>query len=279
MLVIGDMSLVSSKWSAYRRATKLAQGGRGVLRMTQVLVMTWDGKRRGLLSASTPIAVPMKELNGGDLYIRPATSDLQNATEFYTYGLHLPVPEAGVEDPRQIVELGCNIGVALTSLSTRFPNATVLGVEPDPTNVALARRNTARFGDRCIVVESAIWDSPAELVVDRSSAKGSYAVSVRPREDADPVDVPITEALDVDSLLAAHMPDGQIDHMVINIEGTEPRVFSKGGNWPSRVRSLMVESHPEFGYSTAECIAQLEQLGFQAWPYTPFPKFVAAIRR
>lgn len=247
--------------------------------MTQVLARTWDGKRSKWLGEGAPIAVPMKELGGRALYIRPATSDLQNATEFYTYGLHLPVPEADIENPRQIVELGCNIGVALTALAARFPNATVLGVEPDPTNVALARRNTAQFGDRCIVVESAIWDSPTKLVVDRSSAKGSYAVSVRPQEDSDPPDLPVTEALDVDSLLATHMPNGKIDHMVINIEGTEPRVFARGGDWPSRVRSLMVESHPEFGYPTADCISQLEQLGFRAWSYEPFPKFVAAVRR
>lgn len=271
---------VSTKISAFRRATELSSGSSGYLRMTEVLVKTRYNKVCGTSARqSGAIAVPMKDLGGRRLYIRPATSDLQDATEFYKLGLHLPVPEAGIESPRQMVELGCNIGVALTSLAAHFPSASLLGIEPDAENAAMARRNTAQFGDRCKIVESAIWDEPAELVLGHSPGMGENGVSVRPREESDPAGLPSIAALDLDSLLAAHMPEGEIDHMLVNIEGTEPRFFAKGGDWVSRVRSLKVESQPQVGYYAADCIAQLEGFGFRAWTYEPFPKFVAAVRR
>jgi hypothetical protein len=270
---------VSTKISAFRRATDLSAGSSGYLRMTEVLVKTRVNKALGRsASTSGAIAVPMKDLGGRRLYIRPGTSDLQNATEYYKFGLPLPVLEAGIANPRQMVELGCNIGVSLSSLATHFPTANLLGIEPDADNAAMARRNTGQFGDRCTIVESAIWDEPAELVLSHSTGMGANGISVRVREDSDPVDLPSIAALDLDSLLATHMPEGEIDHMLVNIEGTEPRFFAKGGDWVSRVRSLKVETQPEVGYFAADCIAQLEQLGFRAWPYEPFPKFVAAVR-
>ena len=72
-----------------------------------------------------------------------------------------------------------------------------------------------------------------------------------------------------------------IDYLHVTIEGTEPRVFAAGGDWRSRVRSLRVELHPYFGYGAAECIAQLEALGYRAWlapAPAPAGKWVFAVK-
>ena len=45
--------------------------------------------------------------------------------------------------PRTIVDLGSNIGVSILYFKLRFPDAHVIGVEPDPVAFALLRRNTA----------------------------------------------------------------------------------------------------------------------------------------
>jgi FkbM family methyltransferase len=267
---------ISSKISAWRRSMPIAAGPAGVGRMNEVLVKTRLAKLRG--REFGPVAVPMKALGGAPLAIRPGTTDLQDALEFYTLGLYLPDPRVELRQPRQIVELGCNIGAALTALGVRFPTAALLGVEPAGESLALARRNTAPFGSRCTLVQAAIWDSVEELVVDRSSEKGAYGFQVRPRRPSDPPEDGVVPALDVDTLLHRHMPDGPIDHMVMNIEGTERRVLEAGGDWIGRVRSLKIESHPEFGFSTAECMSLLERHGFDCAPVPQFPKFVSAVR-
>ena len=253
----------------------IAAGPAGVARTCEVLVKTRLAKMRG--RPFRPVAVPMKALAGAALEIRPGTSDLQNVLEFYTLDLYRPDPRAGIENPRQIVELGCNIGAALAALGVRFPSARLLGVEPAGESLALARRNTALFGSRCTLVQAAIWDTATDLVVDRGGEKGAYGFTVRPRAPADPFDLSVP-AIDVDSLLAEQMPKGPIDHLLMNIEGSERRVLEAGGRWLERVRSLKIESHPEFGFSTEECIALLERHGFRGEPVPQFPKFVSAVR-
>ncbi len=223
----------------------------------------------------------MKALGGRELYVRPGTSDLRNAGYYYRGDLFLPPPEVAGGDLQRIVELGSNMGAALTALAVRYPNATLVGVEPDPGNAALAARNVAAFGDRCKVVEAGIWDADADLVVDRDTRYGEHGFTVRPRNDEDPPGLPGIRALSIDSVLGQHLPgDEQVDYMHMTIEGTEPRVLAGGGGWPGRVRSLRVEAHPELDYPAAACIADLEALGYRAWPDSRLPeKWIYAVRR
>jgi FkbM family methyltransferase len=267
---------ISSKINAFRRSTRIVVGPAGLVRMSEVLAKTRVAKMWG--REFGPVPVRMKALDGAPLAIRPGTSDLQDALEFYTLGLYLPDPRAGLSEPRQIVELGCNIGAALTALGVRFPTAALLGVEPAAESIALARRNTAIFGSRCTLVQSAIWDTPTELVVDRGGGKGAYGFRVRPRLPADPPEEAAIPALDIDSLLRRYMPDGPIDHMLLNIEGTERRVLEAGGEWLGRVRSLNIESQPEYGFGAEECMALLTEHGFDCERLPRFPKFISAVR-
>ncbi len=83
--------------------------------------------------------------------------------------------------PRQICELGSNIGTGLAGLAVRYPHATVVGVEPDPDNATIARANVAAFGGRVTLVEAAIWDRPQPLAVEGALPSG-YTVRAA-RED------------------------------------------------------------------------------------------------
>jgi FkbM family methyltransferase len=225
-----------------------------------------------------PVGVSMAALDGGELFVRPGTSDLRNAADHYRLGLYLPPPELDRE-PRQIVEIGSNMGASLTALAHRFPAARLIGVEPDPGNAAIARRNTARFGPRCTVVEVGIWDSDAELVVERGSEHGEHGFTLRPLSPADPPGTPATTALSLDSLLARHLPEGQIDYLQLSIEANEARIFAAGGEWADRTASLRTEAHPDLGYPAARVRADLEALGFRAWTAAhPPEKWVFAVR-
>ena len=67
--------------------------------------------------------------------------------------------------------------------------------------------------------------------------------------------------------------------MQVTIEGSEPRVFAAGGDWPRRVRSLRVESHPYFDFDVNRAIASLQALGYRAWVAPDPPdKWVFAVR-
>ena len=248
------------------------------MRVFQVLLLKRLRRTGG--EQQEAIGVPMKALGGEALFVRPGASDLRNASYYYADDLYLPPSAIAAQPLRQICELGSNMGAALTALAVRYPQAHLLGVEPDPGNAALAARNVARFGERCIVEQVGIWDSDVELVVDRGSAYGEHGFTVRPRSATDPAEMTGVAALKIDSVLARHMPTGEIDYMHMTIEGTEPRALRAGGDWARRVRSLRVEAHPELEYPASACIADLQALGYEAWPDERLPeKWIYAIRR
>ncbi len=239
-------------------------------------VITRSRRRTG---GAPAISVAMRGLGGAKLWVRPGTSDLRNASYYYSSDLYLPPPRFDRPDLRQVLEIGSNMGAALTALGHRYPDARILGVEPDPGNVAVAQKNVARYGDRASVVQAGIWDADTDLVVERTSVHGEHGFTVRSREESDGADAVVISARTIDTILAEHMPDGEIDYMHVTIEGTERRVFAAGGDWVNRIRSIRVEAHPAFHYPAAECIAQLEALGYDAWPDPSFPhKWVFAER-
>ena len=85
-----------------------------------------------------------------------------------------------------MVELGSNIGVGLALLAERYPESRVLGVEADPANAALARRNLAPWADRARLVEAAVWEGEEEPVMERRGAQET-GFTIRGREPGEPL--------------------------------------------------------------------------------------------
>lgn len=207
-------------------------------------------------------AVAMRELDGADLLCRPGTTDLLMAVMDYRGGLHLPPAGATIRPDGLIVELGANVGGALSSLGTRYPEARLVGAEPDPRNAALARRNLGRFGARASVVETAIWDRDTTLAL-----RGHQSFGMEVFEIDDPSEAggaPTVQAMTIDSLLDRVAPGDEIDYLLMTIEHAEPRVLAGGGEWVRRCRSIRVELHAPISYDAEACMAQLRSLGFEA---------------
>jgi FkbM family methyltransferase len=210
--------------------------------------------------AENAVPLRVKALGAHALFVRPRSSDIDMIWCTYVANWHLPPAE--VQHPRCIVELGTNIGAGLSGLAARYPDARLLGVEPDPQNAALARRNLSAFGARCRVEEAAIWDVDTTLVIERS--RREWGLVVRPRTPDDPPDWPSVRARSVDSVLAEFEPDQAIDYMFMDIEGVEHRVLeAENLGWAQRVRSIRVESEREYGGEPQRCASALRALGFE----------------
>ncbi len=236
-------------------ATEAAQGWQGDLQAIGVALSgQLSGRGRGPEAAPAPVS--MKELAGRELFVRPGTSDLVNAAGDYLDRIHLPPPEIPHAGIRQIVELGCNTGSAMASFAVRFPQARILGVEPDPRNAALARRNVARFRGRCEVVQAAIWDEETELIVEGET---TFGYTVRPSEPDDPLTATRVATTTIDALLDRHMPEEEIDYLYMTIEGAESRVLRAGGTWLDRVRCIRLD----WGRGGDPCRVELERHGFE----------------
>ncbi len=249
---------------------RAASGLRGNLAVLEVIA-----KRSS--DSGEVIGVPMKALGGEPLYVRPGTSDVYNATWYYLESLHRPPPH--LQGPIEtICEIGSNIGAALTALGVEHPGARLLGVEPDPGNVAVLRQNTARFAERCTVAPCGVWDEESTLVMDDSSDYGEHGLTTRAPEEGDRGEERV-RVTTLTKILDEYLPGLEVDYMHFTAEGAEPRAFSADG-WSERVRSLRVELHPYAGYGYGECSEQLSAKGYEVTPDPDLPdKWVFAVRK
>lgn len=147
--------------------------------------------------------------------------------------------EYGVFDdlnPRLIVDCGANVGYSSAYFLSRFPDASLIAVEPFPANADLCRRNLAPYGDRAKVLQAAVWGADTDLVLDNVHASHEWAVTVRPAEAG--------ETAAVRGLSLPSLTDGDIDLLKIDIEGSELELFGAAADaWLPRVRNIAIELH------------------------------------
>ena len=152
-------------------------------------------------------------------------------------------PFDGLGSVKTILDLGANVGYSSAYFLTRFPEAQVLAVEPDPDNYELCVRNLAPYGARARTKLGAVWAKRATLyTVDHYGDDRNWAVAVSetPSPGAKAV-----EAWDVESLLDDVAGSQPLDILKIDIEGSELALFEKSPHWLRRVRNLCIELHGE----------------------------------
>lgn len=187
------------------------------------------------------------------LYARPGTSDL--AAFHAIFGRRQQAVDLGFA-PRLIVDLGANVGYASVDLALRYPEASVLAVEPEPSNVALLRRNVK--GLPIEVVEAAVWPRPGILELEEAEIGH---VGFRVHETASPRGG--VQAVTVPELMERFGAD-TIDLLKVDIEGSELELLSEEADWLEQVRAISIEFHDSFrpGCSAAG-EAALARAGFQ----------------
>ena len=82
---------------------------------------------------------------------------------------------------------------------SRFPNAYVIAIEPDPDNFAILKHNLAPYKGRCHAVLSAVWSRPTRLVVSRQS--GNRKESSRSVREGRVSEEPALMGTDIGTLL------------------------------------------------------------------------------
>jgi len=159
-------------------------------------------------------------------------------------------------EPRVIFDLGANAGFATLYFSRRYPDATIVAVEPDPVTYKRLEHNVGNL-PRVTLLRQAVGDT--EGPVRFFPSKNSVASSLIAREGAEPP-VEVTGAT-VASLMAA-AGVGRVDLLKVDIEGAE---FAALGVAPlDRVGELIVELHYDLVHADEESVRELlEGFGFQ----------------
>jgi FkbM family methyltransferase len=146
-----------------------------------------------------------------------------------------------IPSPRFIVDLGANVGYSSAYFLSCFPTASVLAIEPDPSNFEILRRNLEPYGDRAKVRLAAVWSCNTKLQLLRDFGdKREWATQVIPaaRDQAGCID-----GFDVPTLLD-FANARYVDLLKIDIEAAELEIFNNQSlSWLERVRNICIELH------------------------------------
>lgn len=135
-----------------------------------------------------------------------------------------------------IIDCGANVGVSILYFIRRFPQAKILGFEPDKNVFNLLQKNVDVFDDdkRIEVRKEAVWIEDTELsFYSEGGVAGSSVVDYSKENNILKV-----KAIDLKKYL-----DKQIDFLKIDIEGAENDLIFNIAPLLKNVKNLFLEYH------------------------------------
>lgn len=246
-------------------------------RMLRVFATMEDVRRyralregRGEGAALVPLHV--RGLAGEPMYARPGTTDAKVLWDVFHHGYHMP--PRGWQRVRRILDLGANVGYSAADLAARFPRAEIVAIEMDAANAAMCARNTSHLGERCRVIEAAVWSRCGEIVYGGDEA---WSLSVRDalNDSASPSTGRVARAMTIDQILDEAGWD-TVDFVKMDIEGAESEVLRCADGWMNRVRSMKIELHPPAEFEA--CRRVLTSHGFHCKRDRRHPNAIVSMR-
>jgi FkbM family methyltransferase len=137
------------------------------------------------------------------------------------------------------VDAGAYIGDTTAWYLSKYPDATVVGLEPDPDNYSLLLKNCRPYGARAVLLNAGLWHTQTRLTLAASAGhtgiSASEAVSTETEAGTEGVTVPYLLNL---------LRRDEIDILKLDIEGAELQVFGANSDeWLAAVRCIVVEIH------------------------------------
>lgn len=174
------------------------------------------------------------------LICRPGTSDIKVFIQIYDECEYRLLDTT--KDVQLVIDCGANVGYSSAYFLTRFPEAKVIAIEPDPSNFSILRKNVESYGSRCETLHTAVWSHETDLVISDTSLELGMEWSWEVRQ-ALPGEKAIMRSVSIAELLKKSGFD-RISILKVDIEGAEVEVFSRGlQSWISKVDNLAIELH------------------------------------
>ena len=179
--------------------------------------------------------------------IRPLTSDSRVFDQIF-HNLEYDI-KALPPNPKYIVDLGANIGLAALYFGLKYPSAGILCVEPDIGNFSYLASNVAELGSRVVIENAAIWISDGcvdlETVADDGTPLGEWGLQVKASNSNHSTNSVKCYRLDT---LMQMVGFDSIDVLKIDIEGAELELFSHESRrrWIGKTKFIIIETHDRF---------------------------------
>jgi FkbM family methyltransferase len=192
------------------------------------------------------------------VFCRVTTSDM------YEYQ-HLLGPKRDTIDlpvhPKVIIDAGANVGYSVLRFRLQFPDAFIIALEPERTNITQFKKNCS--GDKNIILEEkALWRSNAQLRIRPRDVSEwgfwGFQVEEDPRGDISAISVG-------DLLIKYELP--RIDLLKIDIEGSEKPLFQspEAALWLERVEMILIETHDRIVAGCSQAVTDATANSFDSY--------------
>jgi FkbM family methyltransferase len=178
------------------------------------------------------------------LWVRMHSSDLSVFSQIF---VEREYECLNLIDGDLILDLGAYVGYSSAYFLSRYPQSSVIAVEPDPSNFAILQRNLAPYGSRATVIQAAVWSHTTKVSIRAEQYRGGSACTRQVEEkksgDVAGVDIPTLVALSQRS---------KIGLLKMDIEGAEVVIFGGKCTWLNQVDRIAIELHDDsvFGNAT-----------------------------
>ncbi len=173
------------------------------------------------------------------LYLRKDSADYDALWQVFGER-QLEIPHRPLQDvPQLIVDGGANVGFASIYFATKYPQAQIIAIEPEPGNCTMFRKNCSAYPN-IELIQGGVWSSNESLVIkDRSAGNMSFRLMKAASQGNSSIKgYTLTDIL---------MRSGKqhIDLLKLDIEGAEEQLFSShcSSNWLDSVKHMIIEPH------------------------------------
>ena len=190
------------------------------------------------------------------LLVRLGTTDCMVLQEMFAHAEYARALALLPRSGAAIVDLGTNVGLSLRVWLNHCPDARIAAVEPDPQNMALARRNVdqTHAAKQVTFLQTCVAGTRRGVALDRTD--GAWGFKLAEARSADAAEM---TTITVPDVLEAAGFTGDVDLFKCDIEGAEAEVFADCRAWINRCRVLVVETHAP--YTGDRLLADLERNG------------------
>jgi len=164
------------------------------------------------------------------VHLRIRTSDVSVYGDIFLgeeYDFPLPF------NPETIVDGGANCGMATLLFATKYPQAKIIAVEPEPSNYSVLLKNTNRYPN-VVPIQAALWNRDCRLTIGKEHYYDKWAFRVSDTGTE-------VNGITIPSLMRA-TGIKSIDLLKIDIEGAEAELFEKP-DWLPFVKAMAIEFH------------------------------------
>ena len=222
-----------------------------LIRKEQLDFLRWYKNRFGTLSVFGAYinilrnkgmgCVPIDK-TGGLVFVRPGTADLYAFDQIFTskdYNLDLGEPE-------YVVDAGAHIGLSAVYFACKWPEATIVAIEPESANYEILLMNTSSYPN-IKPLQAGLWSKKTKLKIQDSNL-GTWGFRVS--ESQSDEGIPAIGVKDI--IEDFRLP--KIDILKMDIEGSEVEVLSRNNSWIDNVQTLIIELHDRFQPGCSEAL-------------------------